>query len=400
MTNLDSTASDLDAVLQAVEDVFDKRIALVTEAVLSMKATLLLDGIDSCEGIAVVGPSGAGKTTALDFLKGAEFKDEELVYWSDDLTPAAFVSHEPSKNEEELADYDLLPKIRRKSLVNPDMAGWFSGSFEQIRSTMATIARVMDGSGYHRDTGSHGSRGYDGDYRFALVGATTPLDSRAWGAMGHVGNRLVFHYLPRKASPHEVAVDVFEGREYGEQVTECQTEVISFLRNVWEHYGGYSSVTCDSAANGEVRDGIVYLAHLVAYCRAPTETGTREGEHRIMSSLRNIARGHALLCGREELQLDDVQVSSRLALSTMHKERRGIVRAVVDPKTPNPITSKDLKTHPATDSTRKTLREQMKLLETLGLGEVVTKDNGRNTEQFALKDEFLWPDFLDFPTFG
>jgi hypothetical protein len=84
----------------------------------------------------------------------------------------------------------------------------------------------------------------------------------------------------------------------------------------------------------------------------------------------------------------------------MHKERRGIVRAVVDPKTPNPITSKDLKTHPATDSTRKTLREQMKLLETLGLGEVVTKDNGRNTEQFALKDEFVWPDFLDFPTFG
>jgi predicted ABC-type transport system involved in lysophospholipase L1 biosynthesis ATPase subunit len=78
MTNPDSTASDLDAVLQAVEDVFDKRIALVTEAVLSTKATLLLNGIDSCEGIAVVGPSGAGKTTALDFLKGAEFNDEEL----------------------------------------------------------------------------------------------------------------------------------------------------------------------------------------------------------------------------------------------------------------------------------------------------------------------------------
>ena len=57
---------------------FDKRIALVTEAVLSTKTTLLLDGPDSCEGIAVVGPSGAGKTTALDFLKGAEFNDEEL----------------------------------------------------------------------------------------------------------------------------------------------------------------------------------------------------------------------------------------------------------------------------------------------------------------------------------
>lgn len=400
MTNLDSTASDFNDVLQTAEDVFDKRIALVTEAVLSTKTTLLLDGPDSCEGIAVVGPSGAGKTTALDFLKGTEYNNEELVYWSDDLTPAAFVSHEPSKNEEELAEYDLLPKIRRKSLVNPDMAGWFSGSYEQIRATMATIARVMDGSGYHRDTGTHGSRGYEGDYRFALVGATTPLDSRAWSAMGHVGNRLVFHYLPRKESPDEIAADVFEGREYGEQVAECQAEVTAFLRRVWEDYGGYGSVTWKSAASGEVRDGIVYLAHLVSHCRASGEAGTREGEHRIMSSLRNIARGHALLCGRGELRMADVQLSSRLALSTMHKERRGIVRAVLDPATPSPITSKNLKNHGATSSTRQTLRERMKLLEELGLGQVVEADNARDTEQFLLKDEFAWPDYLHFPTFG
>jgi energy-coupling factor transporter ATP-binding protein EcfA2 len=399
MTDLDRAASDLDDVLQTVENVFDKRIALVTGAVLSTKATLLLDRLDSCEGIAVVGPSGAGKTTALDFLKGAEYNDEELVYWSDDLTPAAFVSHEPSKNEEELAEYDLLPKIRHKSLLNPDMAGWFSGSSEQIRSTMATIARVMDGSGYNRDTGSHGSRGYEGDYRFALIGATTPLDSRAWSAMGHVGNRLVFYCLPRKSSPEEIADDVFGEREYGDQVAECQTEVASFLCSTWEDHGGYGSVKWNSTADGEVREGIAYLAHLVAHCRAPSETGPREGEHRIMSSLRNIARGHAILSGRQKLQLEDVQPVSRIALSTMHKERRGIVRAVLDPDTSNPITSADLRNYPTTESTRKTLRDRMELLESLGLGQQVKNSNGRQTEKFMLKDKFVWPDFLGFPNF-
>lgn len=391
---------NLNEVLSYVEEVFDRRIALVTEAVLSTKATLLLDGVKSCSGIAVVGPSGAGKTTSLDFLKGTEYDGESLTYWSDDVTPAAFVSHDPSQDEEELAESDLLPKIQHKSLVNPDMAGWFSGSFEQVRAIMAKIARTMDGEGLSRDTGAQGSRKYHGDYRFAVLGATTPLDRRAWNAMGHVGNRLVFHNLPRKEDLDEIADDVFDDEEYGEKVEQCRSEVTDYLNDVWTYYGGYSSVGWPRAAEGHIRDGIAYLANLVAYCRTPMDTsGAREGEHRIMGSLRDIARGHALLCDRRELQLGDLDVCCRIALSTMHKERRGIVRAVVDPDTPNPISSSDIEAHEATSVTRKTIRDRMELLEKLGLGSVVEGDTGRNTRLFELDDDFVWPPYLRYTTF-
>jgi len=83
----------------------------------------------------------------------------------------------------------------------------------------------------------------------------------------------------------------------------------------------------------------------------------------------------------------------------MHKERRGIVRAVVDPDTGNPITSREVTEHDATTASRKTLLKRMDLLQNLGLGDVTVGDSNRDTKQFLLYDEFAWPDNLTFPRF-
>lgn len=398
MVGSDEDVDDLDSVLQLVGEVFDRRIALATEAVLSTQTALLLDDVQRCPGLVVSGPSSAGKTMLISFIKETEYDGRPLVYWSDDITPASFVSHDASLDEEQLSEVDLLPKIRHKTLVNPDMGGWFSGNFERTRDVMSKIARIMDGEGLMIDSGAQGTRGYEGDYRFALIGATTPLDNRSWDAMGHVGNRLVFHYLPRKTDPREIADDIFEGEQQTRKVERCRTAITELTSRVWQSNGGYGSVTWNSAAAGELRDGFAYLAHLISHCRAP-KNGTREGEHRVLHTLRDIARGRALLCGRRQLQMEDIELCSRLALSTMHQERRGIVRAVVDPATPDQITTKEIIDHDATTSTRVTLRDRMQLLERLGLGEVVEVDNGLGTKQFLLKEEFQWPEYLDYPSF-
>jgi hypothetical protein len=263
---------------------------------------------------------------------------------------------------------------------------------------MSKLARIMNGKGVMIDSGAQGTRGYEGDYRFALIGTTTPLDSRAWDAMGHVGNRLVFHYLPRKTDPQEIANDIFEGEQQRKKVERCRATVTELISRIWRSNGGYGSVAWSSTATGELRDGFAYLAHLISHCRAP-ENGTREGEHRVLLTLRDIARGRALLCGRRQLQMEDIGLCSRLALSTMHQERRGIVRAVVDPATPNQITTKEIIDHDATTSTRTTLRDRMQLLERLGLGRVVKADNGLGTKQFLLKEASQWPEYLDYPSF-
>lgn len=380
---------------------FDQRIWNATEVVLSTQATLLLNDERDCTGVMLIGNSGAGKTTVLDFFKQAQYNGESLAYLSDDMTPAAFLSHDASREEDELQQIDLLPKIRHKMLLNPDMAGWFGGEFANIRKKMSLLARTMDGNGLSTDSGAHGQRGYQGDYRFALAAATTPLDSRAWDAMGKVGNRLISYHLPEEDNIQKAVEDVVEGRGYDEKVRRCQDCISKFLENRWSETGGYSSINWDNEPEGVEREVLEYLTRLVQYGRAPLTDGTpqREGGQRIAGALYNVARGRALLNQRNEIHVEDLEMCAPIALSTMHKERRGIVRAVVDPDTGNPITSREVTEHDATTASRKTLLKRMDLLQDLGLGDVTVGDSSRDTKQFVLHSDFIWPDDLQFPRF-
>lgn len=159
-------------VRSTVLDNFDERMWHVIEAVMSVHATLFIDGIESCFGLIIEGPSGAGKSTALRPFEGVNSQ----FYRSDDVTPASFVSHDASRDEDELSQDDLLPRIKHKTLLNPEMANWFGGDWGVRKEKMARLVRVMDGRGFTSDSGTHGRRGYEGDYRFNFVGATTPLD--------------------------------------------------------------------------------------------------------------------------------------------------------------------------------------------------------------------------------
>ena len=186
-------STTLGEVRQTVTEEFDESQWRLTEAILSTHATLLLDDRKACTGLIVVGGSGVGKTTALNFFNGIE----EQFYRSDDVTPASFVTALPSENEERLEEIDLLPRITHKSLLCPDMATWFAGQTETIRSKMSRMTHLMDGDGFTRDSGSHGQRGYQGDHRFTFIGASTPLQKRAWRVIGSTGNRFVFHEVSK-----------------------------------------------------------------------------------------------------------------------------------------------------------------------------------------------------------
>lgn len=83
----------------------------------------------------------------------------------------------------------------------------------------------------------------------------------------------------------------------------------------------------------------------------------------------------------------------------MHKERRGIIHAVLDSDTPNPTSASDIEDHNAMSATRKTFRKQMRVLEKLSLGETIEADTGRDIKCFRLDKEFAWPLYLEFPPF-
>src|SRR5262249_4439443 len=130
------------------------------------------------------GPSGPGKTTISNVLLGGTDKIVgSRLYRCDDLTAAAFVSHAANVTKKDLEKVDLLPRITDKVLVTPELGPFFRGKRDEIENRWAILARVLDGRGLVTDSGVHGRRGYEGDYPFVWLGATTYLPDAAFEAM-------------------------------------------------------------------------------------------------------------------------------------------------------------------------------------------------------------------------
>jgi len=392
----DDTTVTIEEVRETVLDHFDGSTWNVVETALAAHATLLLDDRE-CFGLVVVGPSGSGKTTALRL-----FEDVDEVYRSDEATPASFVTQTPDRSPEDLEEIDLLPRIQHRTMLTPDLAKWFAGSTEVIQDKMATLAQVMDGNGLTRDAGSHGQRGYTGDYGFTFMGASTPLDSRAWDVMGHTGNRFVFHEKPAVQDPDIVADQVFSSVTYEEKLNTTSRVIDDFLRDLWDAHGGYRGVEWtedDEGVSEDVKDWVTYFAQLVRHARSPVYNGSpsgREGLPRIIATFKRLAQAHALLYDRTEITQEDMGVCARVALSTMHKERRPVLRELLNPETKNLLSASRVKE--AANISRPTALNRMKLIEKLGIGKI-TEGDGRDKKLLYARDEFEWPDEVDFPIF-
>lgn len=385
-----SNRTSLSVVRDVITEEFDDKTWLVTEAVLSAHATLLLGDVQRCFGLILEGPSGSGKTTVLQLIKNL---DE--TYRTDDITPAAFVSHDASKTEEELGEIDLLPRVKHKTILNPDMAGWFSGNQETIESRWSKMVTIMDGNGYITDSGAHGQRGYEGDYRFAAVAATTPIETRAWESMGHLGQRFVFHSVPRKEDRESIKRDLFGEQEYEQKLATSTKAIEQFIKRRWEEFGGYGNVTWPRDYDNEIQEAFLDLGKLISHARAPV-VGEPEDQRRVTSTLMDLACGHALLCGRRKVTWDDMEVCGRVALSTIPNGRRPFVRALVDPNTKSTLKASDLK--PLVEMSVPTIHDRMELLDQLGLGDhYELEDNNRGTQMIGLKEEFMWPNKIPFP---
>jgi hypothetical protein len=121
---------------------------------LSVYATLLLAKNSNPVTVIYLGSPSAGKTTVVNM-----FTDHEASYVSDNFTPAAFVSHSANVSKEALSEIDLLPRIRHKVLITPELAPNFRGKEDELTKRFSILTRVLDGQGLMTDSGTHGRRG-------------------------------------------------------------------------------------------------------------------------------------------------------------------------------------------------------------------------------------------------
>ena len=312
-----------------------------TNATLAAAATLLIEDNANPAALILEGSASSMKTTILDFYSGAE----PLAYRSDKFTPKSFVSHHAAAKKEKLADVDLLPRIRHKVMVTPELAPLFRGREQDLTENFTILTAVLDGHGLTSDSGTHGRRGYRGDYLFTWLGGTTPLPSKTWKIMAQLGSRLYFWPMPDE-DPSDVELDdaIAGDLSYREKLEECQTVVGRFLTDLFGWFGGPRGVEWDrKATSPEIRKTLALMARLLCKLRGVVSVwhDGRDGglnylppnieqPYRAQAVLFNLARGNALVNGRTHLEFEDLAIPAQLAIGSTPTTRRKVFRSLIE----------------------------------------------------------------------
>lgn len=332
-----------DEVYRVVGDNFPE---VVSETIicLSVAATLLLEDQPNPVALNLEGSPSSAKTTVLDFFGDV---GDDLVYRSDKFTPKSFVSHSTAVKREKLKEIDLLPRIRHRLFLVPELAPLFGLRNEDLLESFSILTRVLDGQGLRTDSGAHGGRGYSGDYLFAWIGCTTPIEHRVWKTMGKLGSRFLFIAMPKNGKSDDDLADGATGdSSYRDRLDECREAVANFLQALHEEHGGVRGVTWDRAS--DPRDVVLRIAayaQLLAPLRGTISVWREgsgddetynftipiiEGPERAMSLLYALARGHALVHGRTQVTEDDLPIVARAALESTPSDRRAVMRLLIE----------------------------------------------------------------------
>jgi hypothetical protein len=305
------------------------------KAALATCATLLLADSTNPVALILVGPPSAGKTTVTSMFDGATVNGQEICYRSDKFTPASFVSQSAQATEATLKKVDLLPKIRFKVLLTPELGTMFRGKHDELVERFSVLTRVLDGQGLTTDSGTHGRRGYEGDYFFAWVGCTTPFSAGVWKVMAQLGSRLFFLVLDAESEPtvDELVASLKYPISYKDALKACAFVVQSFLEELFEKHGGVRGVEWDTERSpDDVVQVIAQCASLLALLRSPYDSENQvqaESPRRANAVLHNLARGHALISGRAHLIREDLSLVVRVTFSSIPEKRRATLLALI-----------------------------------------------------------------------
>ncbi len=381
---------------------------------LSVIAQRKIEGITQPFALIVMGAPSTLKSTILEILGSLP-----KCYRSDSFTPRSFVSHSANASAKKLKQIDLLPKIQHKTLITPELAPLFSGNQDEQILNFGMLTRILDGRGFKSDSGVHGQRGYEGDYYFNWLGAVIDVPHRSWRLLGNLGPKIYFFRLPEdKKTKTEIQIEIkksLKENSYSKKLASSKDSIQKFwelVENIPDQHD--DKVIWDTTKDDEdTLNRIVELAMVLANLRAtiPTwqtwdsdssganynfETPTKEYPSRASSALYNLARGHALLNGRNYITKDDLCVVIPTALSSAPIERVNLFKLLVEN---NGLLNTELFVKKGRLS-RATARKEMEKLKLLGL---VDKCEEKGTTKpilaIKLKEDFAWfltPEFKKY----
>lgn len=371
------------------------------EVGISVIAQLLIEDIKNPFALVYVDVPSSGKTITLNLFSTAI----ELIYTTDNFTPASFVSHSANRKLDQLAKNDMLPKIRYRTLIVRDLAPIFAKRDEDVQAMLGVMIRVLDGEGLETNSGLYGKRGYVGDYLFMLLSASTPIRPRIWKVMGNLGSRLFFLNIDGVEKNEKTLANQLKN-SCREKELLCRETTREFIKTLWSKYPEGISWNKEND-NQNLLEIIARLAKTLARLRGSINVweehfGQKKYNHnqpviempdRIIQLLYNLARGHALACGNININKDDLRIAFRVALDSAPPNRSKIFKHLI--KNDGELATK--KVMEILNCSRPTA---LKLMQELSILEIVDTDGnmedetesyiGRPEQRIILKEKYNW----------
>lgn len=365
-----------------------------TKAALGVLASLSLADRANPLTLIFEGAAGRGKSTIVNMFTPIG-ENSEFMYRLDAFTPKSFVTHAANVPNEQREEIDLLPKLKDKLLVTKELAPLFRGREEALRENFATLTAVLDGKGLRSASGVHGTRGYEGEYIFNWIGATTPIQARTDTIMAQLGNRLVRYEIVGEEESLEDLIAFAEKFQPARTEDRCRELVNRFASQFFKAHpvGSVRRESIQTPKDSLV--DIVRLAQLTAAGRVELTTsdngdewvkvGEPEGPHRIILLLRTLASGLALLDEHPSVNADVMNTIRHVAFSSIPKDRRKTLRAVLA----NGGKIDSLTLEGRLNVSRPTARRMLLELAATGICEHTT-GSGREGNRISLAEHWVW----------
>jgi hypothetical protein len=171
----------------------------------------------------VLGRPSSLKTVGIEL-----FRKWLHTYYTDNFSARAFVSHSTAVKREALEDIDMLPKIKNKLFLTPELSPTFSKKDDELIDVLGILTRVLDGHGYESDTGAHGHRGYNESMMFTWIGAAVDIPYKVHKFLGTLGPKLYFLRLPSNPKNEDEYFDDLD-KDFGDKLTRVRTALYDYL---------------------------------------------------------------------------------------------------------------------------------------------------------------------------
>ncbi|WP_048097246.1 hypothetical protein [Candidatus Nitrosarchaeum limnium] len=397
-------------LIEVIEKEFPNRSFAVTAA-LSVKAQQMIFGITQVFTMILMGNPSSYKSTILEIVSVLPH-----CYVSDAFTPKSFVSHSANSKKNELGKVDLLPRIRHQTLITSELAPLFSGNPDQLLEYFGMLTRILDGRGFQSDSGVHGRRGYTGDFSFMWLGAVVEIPHRVWKLLGNLGAKMYFLRLPNDTDSttekKRKIKQILKDESYTKKVESAKTAITRFWnvieKNPQLNEGKiiWDKERDDDSTINKIIDLAIVLAKLRGtiptwFTSNPDSGGTNynyetpiiEQPNRASNALYNLARGHAVLCGRNYITDDDLAVVVAVTLSSASRDRVELFKRLLD-------CNGKQNTEQFMESakvSRSTALKEMKSLVILELVDMYDEQlETKPVKTIKLKDEYHWFLSLEF----